>query len=60
MRTFEYRTWGGTTRTVEADAVVFQPSHVVFLRGQEFFEVPFIVLAESNSNVHNLREVAVE
>lgn len=59
MRTFEYRTWGGTTRTIEADGVVFRPGHVVFLRGQEF-EVPFIVLAESNTNVHNLREVTVE
>lgn len=59
MRTFTYQTWGGKHVTVEADRVMFFAGHVVFLTGQEL-TIPFLVLAESNANVHNLREVEAE
>jgi hypothetical protein len=52
MATFEYRTWAGSTKQVEADRVEFTPAHVVFRRLDHS-----IVLAETNANVNGLEQL---
>jgi len=47
--TFEYRTWSGSIKRVDADRIEFAPAHVVFRRFDHS-----IVLAEANTNVNGL------
>jgi hypothetical protein len=56
LSTFTYKTFSGKEKTVEAHYVNFMPGHVAFcLDGPER---GVIVLAEVNTNVHELREVS--
>lgn len=57
MPTFEWKTWGGDRRTLEADRVEFAPAHVVFWRREPFEDMERLVLAETNTDVHHLRPV---
>ena len=52
MVTFEYRTWSGSTKRVEADRVEFAPAHVVFRLLDHS-----IVVAEKNDNVNELTQL---
>lgn len=52
MAIYEYKTWAGRTRRLEADWIEFAPSHVVFRR-QDYS----IVRAEANSDVNGLTQL---
>jgi hypothetical protein len=52
MTTFEYKSWAGNLRRVEADRVEFAPAHVVFRRLDHS-----IVLAEKNEDVSGLKQL---
>lgn len=51
-RSWAYRTFSGGRQTVTARYIAFGPAHVVWRDGEGR-----IVLAEANSNVHELTEV---
>lgn len=55
MVTYEYRSWSGSTRTVQADRVEFEHHHVVFRRFDHS-----IVLAEANTDVNGLKQLTEE
>jgi hypothetical protein len=55
MALYEYDTWTGIKRVIEADRVVFKPGHVLFLTADSQ-----LVLAERNPNVNHLRQVLPE
>ena len=56
MTLYEYRSWGGNRRTVEADEVTFEPGHVAFWRSQpDTIAGRELVLAEDNPNVNHLQ-----
>jgi hypothetical protein len=55
MAVYEYETWSGLKRNIEADHVVFKSGHVVFLTADSQ-----LVLAERNPNVNHLRLLEVE
>lgn len=56
LRTFTYKSYGGGSRTVVAHYLQFMTEHVTF-----WIERPGdtnqLVLAETNKNVHGLKEV---
>jgi hypothetical protein len=54
MAIYEYETWTGIKRQVEADKIAFKPGHVVWLTLDDQ-----LVLAERNPNVNHLRQVPV-
>lgn len=56
MATFTYKTFGGKEKTVQAHYVNFMPGHVAFCQDAGD-DRGFIVLAEANTNVHELREM---
>ncbi len=55
LQTFTYKTFAGREKTVEAHYVNFMPAHVAFCR-EVGAGKSVIVLAEVNTNVHELRE----
>ena len=55
LSTFTYKTFSGKEKTVQAHYVNFMPGHFAFCLDGEDRGV--IVLAEVNTNVHELREV---
>lgn len=55
LATFTYKTFSGREKTVHAHYVNFMPGHVAFCR-EVSEDKNFIVLAEVNTNVHELRE----
>jgi hypothetical protein len=52
MALYEYDTWTGVKKVVEADKVVFKPGHVLFLTLDDQ-----LILGERNANVNHLRQV---
>jgi hypothetical protein len=52
MALYEYETWTGIKRQVEAAKVVFKPGHVLFLTIDDQ-----LVLGERNPNVNHLKQV---
>lgn len=55
LSTFTYKTFSGREQTVQAHYVNFMPGHVAFCR-EVSEDKSLIVLAEVNTNVHELRE----
>lgn len=55
LATFTYKTFSGREQTVQAHYVNFMPGHVAFVRDTGD-DKNVIVLAEVNTNVHELRE----
>lgn len=55
VRTFMYTDFGGRLRTVEASYVKFTSAHVCFWKDRPG-EEDLLVMAESNNQVHGLRE----
>jgi hypothetical protein len=55
VRRFTYKTWGGSTRTIESKRVEFHFGYVVFLGTVE--DGYRVVLAERESNCNEIREV---
>ncbi len=52
MRTFTYSAWSGSTRTVEAERIQFEPSgHVTYWIGDR------LVLAERREDSNSITEV---
>lgn len=56
LTTFTYKTYAGRAQTVEAHLVSFMPAHVAFWRDVGD-DMNVLVLAEANTNVHELREM---
>jgi hypothetical protein len=52
MALYEYDTWTGVKKVVEAEKVVFKPGHVVFYTIDDQ-----LILGERNANVNHLRQV---
>lgn len=55
MPTYEWETWSGIPKTVEADHIAFKSGHVVWLTVDDQ-----LVLAERNPNVNHLRQLPEE
>jgi hypothetical protein len=52
MALYEYDTWTGVKKVVEAEKVAFKPGHVLFLTLDDQ-----LILGERNANVNHLRQV---
>jgi hypothetical protein len=52
MALYEYDTWTGVKKVIEADKVAFKPGHVLFLTLDDQ-----LILGERNANVNHLRQV---
>ena len=57
LRTYTYKTWGGSSREVQAHYVHFNANHVNFWQSRPDSEQDTPILAEANSNVNELKEV---